>query len=240
MVHALVWLAAAGGAGQETEERLPVSVSETGPRISPGPDPVPLSMEAPAGHDEDEFVLVPIPSYTPTTGAGIALGAGYLFPIGAPGPQTRSSIVSAAAFYSQSGTWAVGGGAKLHLDEDRWRLTGVGVGGQFVLDFRGLGTESGDQERDITLKLRAVGFHLEGLRRLSGPLFAGLRLRGARVRTRIHDEDRAGPVGRLLESAELDTDIVGAGLHAQWDTRDSSFYPTSGTLSDLQIGRAHV
>lgn len=197
-----------------------------------------LSLDLPTGSaagDGDEWLIAPIPIYNPTLGAGLGLALGYLFKEEGADPKLPASMVGVGGFASQSGSWGAAAGVSLHLDEDRWRILAGGGGGEVRYDFSGVGTTAGDNGIDIPLKIGALGAVLEGLGRVAPGLYAGPRLQAARMRTRVDFDDLQGPVGSLLGEQQRLADVVSGGIHVQWDTRDSAFWPTRGGVAD---GRA--
>lgn len=181
---------------------------------------------------DGEFFIAPIPAYDPTLGAGLTLAAGYIFPTGADG--SPPSMVGGGIYYSDSGSWFTGAGVSLHLDEDRWRLTaGVGVG-EVRFEFS-VARPTQDEDVDIPLRIGTAGISIEAMRRIVPNFYGGIRVRGGRVRTRLGDADEEGPVLTFLSEQELEVDVVSFSPLFDWDTRNSAFYPTAGTLASFRV-----
>ncbi|HVY08227.1 MAG TPA: hypothetical protein VHB46_19785, partial [Burkholderiales bacterium] len=141
---------------------------------SPPPETgVDLKVDAKAG---GEWVLMPIPVSNPSIGTGLALTALHLFPFGGA---SQPSLIGAGAAITSNGTWVAGGGTKLRLDEDRWRLTAGGGVGSLHYDFFGIGEDAGNKDQSIPLVTRTVAAVGSLLRRVGEGLYAGGGLRYA-------------------------------------------------------------
>src|SRR5688572_23244494 len=146
-----------------------VRLFDSVPQVTPDPSRTRLDFDVTKEPRDGEFFIAPIPVYNPTVGAGLTLAAGYIFPLGSQG--TPPSMVGGGVFYSNSGSWFAGAGAKLHLADDAWRLTGGAGVGQLNYDFSGIGTTQGDEDRHIPLAVGAGGGQVELLRRIVPTLY---------------------------------------------------------------------
>jgi len=128
-------------------------------------------------------------------------------------------------------SWAAGLMGKFYLDQDRYRITAGMFKGQVNYDFFGVGTDAGNQDRSIPISLGLTGGIFETLFRVGQGVYVGPRYMGGAVRVSSHSDETAVQI----PDAELHTTTSGLGVHAQWDTRDSQFYPRRGHLLDADM-----
>lgn len=172
--------------------------------------------------DEDgEFVMAPIPFANPTIGAGLALGAAYLVKLD---PDSPPSTIGGGAMYSENDSYALGFGFKGYLDGDRYRVNAAVAKGRMNFDLVSNGVE-------VPLQEDVVGANLEVLVRSFERVYIGPTVILFGVDTSIRRAEDEGAV----PPEELKADNYGFGLHALRDTRDSTFYPRSGSLADTQF-----
>lgn len=182
--------------------------------------------------DEDEggkFLAVPVPIVDPSIGNGLALASLYTFPgFGEEGTAPRSTA-AAAAGYTDTDTWMVGGGFKFYLADDRYRLGLAGGYGSVNLDFFGIGGES-------ILADNPVGFNIEG-----GFLRATAQLRvaedfyvGTELRYANPDVIADLPIDVLPDLSESFT-LLGVGPTLEYDSRDEVWWPTSGSQGTANL-----
>ena len=179
-----------------------------------------------------EFVAAPVPSLSPTFGVGIAAGVGYIYRPSGDDTNSPPWVTGAGGFYSESGTWAAGLGHKMNLAGDRWRLLGFAGYASVNYDFFGVGQEAGNNSRFVSLNQEVVGGLVEGLYRLSGRFYVGLRYSGSQVTTRYDGSSAPPAINNLLQGHQVDARLSTPALRAQWDTRDNSFNPSQGWFVD--------
>ncbi len=176
------------------------------------------------GDDEDDggrWLVAPIPFVDPTIGYGLALGGAYLWKLDEGSPP---STLGGGGLYSENGSYGGALGFKGYLDDDRFRVaTGV-VATRLNFD---LSTDAGA----IPLRENIVGFAAELLVRVGERVYAGPQVLMTGIDT---DVKRVGDQG-VLPDDELDTFNVALGGRVQRDTRDSTFYPRSGSFADAQL-----
>jgi hypothetical protein len=178
-----------------------------------------------------EILLVPIPSNRPTFGWGINLMAGYIFKLDMEDKVSPPSIVAAFGYYSENETWVAGGLGKFFLLEDRYRVTAALITGQVNYDFSGVGTDAGKNGITVPLEQELTAGALEGLTQIAPHLYLGPRYIYSNFHTTVDLSSAASPT--VPPQAQLDSTMSAIGIHLQWDTRDSQFYPGSGGLLDV-------
>ena len=77
-----------------------------------------------------------------------------------------------------------------------------------------------------------AGGIVEGLYRVSGRFYAGLRYSWSQVTTRYDASSAPPAINQLLQGRQIDARISAPALRAQWDTRDNPFNPARGWLVD--------
>jgi outer membrane protein assembly factor BamA len=179
---------------------------------------------------EISIIAVPVPIVDPTLGNGLAPAALVTFPSDGDASTPRSTFGLVAA-YTDTESWIIGGGLQLHLDEDRWR-TGLKAGyGAINLDYYGTGSDS-------IFFDNPVGFGIEGSvinatlqQRVAENFYLGALLRRVDAQVTLD-----GPID-AIPSLTLDLDLAGLGLVGTFDSRDSSWFPTTGSLADVTLIR---
>ncbi len=103
-------------------------------------------------------------------------------------------------------------------------------------DFFGVGSGAGDRGDKIEIEADIVTGRLEVLRRLPHaiqvlgvPLYLGPSFGGSRTENSLG----GGSLPPGVSASELDETRIHYGIRVQRDSRDDSFYPRSGSLSDV-------
>jgi hypothetical protein len=184
-----------------------------------------------AAESKGEWILVPLPNHIPELGWGVIGRAGYIFHLDPTDKVSPPSMAGAMGFYSQNESWAAGLGSKLFLDEDRYRVTFVMLHGQINYSFFGTGTAAGNSGQSLPLSQEMTGGISEVLFRLWPGFYLGPKYIGANMHISVDASEANSPV--QIPANQINTTFSGLGLHAQWDTRDSQFYPRKGYLADI-------
>ncbi len=186
------------------------------------------------GGDVDESFSIygmPIPIVDPTIGNGLAIGVLTTFRLDADDKVSPRSTVAGGAGYTDTHTYAFGVGTSLYLDEDRYRFDALAGYGNANLKFYGIGSDS-------LFKDHPVDFNIRGL------------FGSANVRARVAEHFYLGPLYKYLDSTvnfdvlpglvrriDLDFRLSGAGLIAEYDSRDTSFSPHEGIYAEMELTR---
>jgi len=187
---------------------------------------------APTPAQRGEIVAAPVPSLSPTFGFGIAGGVGYIYHPSGQGTDSPPWVTGAGAFYAENGSWGGGLGHKMNLAQDRWRLLGFGGYANVRYDFFGIGQAAGENDSFVSLSQNVAGGLVEGLYRVSGPFYAGVRYSFAHVTTGYEGSSLPPHINDLLKGRQVDAVLSAPALRLQWDTRDSQFSPTRGWFVD--------
>lgn len=195
-----------------------------------GPDDVRRQMghleqadeETSFGLTDGSVIVAPVPFSNPMIGAGLALGAGYLFKMD---PTSKTSMIGIGAMRSDNGSQAVGLMTNLAFNDNRWLLN--------------LFAGKADVRYDLYTSLGSVPVHQDGkLARLNlaygvtHDLSFGLVSRY--LNTTIESDGQVLPPEY---SPDLNLEIISAGFGMDWDRRDDSDYPTQGSRLTAEATR---
>ncbi len=215
--------------------RLERIVTDTLAASTTVPQPGGLSPSAPLGIEgaattgstqEGEWVIAPIPMANPTIGVGLAVAAIYSFRPFKGDPGSNPSTLGMGGFYTDSDSWAFGGGIKTSLDGDRWRLKLGGASFDLNYDLYGTGGLSSNK---LPVHQSGSGVMFEVQRATARDLFVGLFVAYGET---LFVPKAALPPG--IPPAELEATIATVGLHLESDRRDSEYYPTTGHRAEYR------
>ncbi len=201
-----------------TETAADPSIEEVDSAVSPTPTPT----------KSGEWVLAPIPTMNPSQGFGGQLVAQYLMPSKAP--NTPPAVLGLGAFYTSEQSFGLISAYQGHWRQDLWRPLFAAGYIRLNTDFYGVGSELAELDLSIPVEQRITLGVAQMLRRIHPGLYAGLRLQGNQSRISTPGLSN-GPV--TIPDAEKKIFTVAGGPLLQWDTRDNSFYPTSGNLANV-------
>lgn len=174
------------------------------------------------GFRRGSFILAPVPFSNPTIGNGLVLGAGYLFTLSGSKP----SGIGYGRLHSGNGSTGEAAGASINFSDGLWTVFAIGGSAEvyYDLDFE-----------DFELPLRQEGelyaFRLE--RGISKSLKVGAMLTHLDSTIAIDSPEFEELPEILRPQAELELGQV--TFDVVWDTRDDTFYPTTGTLATIKL-----
>jgi hypothetical protein len=175
------------------------------------------------------LTAVPLPIVDPTLGTGVALVGLATFKFD---PEDRSSPRSTAVLTyarTNNNNEIFGVGGQFFFDEDRFRGDFTAGVAELNLDFYGIG---GFIFRNpIPFKLEGKIGRLGGAVRVIPNTFVGVR--GFYADTEFSTNSNRPIRGNLA----LNVKLRGIGPFVEHDTRDSTWYPESGTQAKLNITR---
>jgi hypothetical protein len=178
-----------------------------------------------------EIVVAPFPISNPAIGSGLVVVGGYLFPLSKRDAESPDSMLGGGSFYTSNGSWLWGAGGKLYFKRDRFRVTGAYGHAQLHYDLYGIGNSAGNLGLSVPINQGGTALLLEFLTRVKGKLFVGPRYQRRALDAHFTAENF--PPGFNIDPVELKSATSSLGLHIQHDLRDSQFYPTKGTLTDI-------
>jgi hypothetical protein len=180
-----------------------------------------------------EFAVAPIPMVNPSIGNGGGAAVLYARKFG-DNPKVPASTFGAAGFYTENGSWLLGGGVRLYLDNDRYRITGAAGGGQFNYNFFGIGSDAGQAATSIPLAQRSRAFLIEPKIRIFPYTYIGPRYHYINNHTSLNGDIDPSTLPIPLPS-DLKFDTAALGIRSQRDTSDNPFYATVGSVIDLTM-----
>ena len=175
----------------------------------------------PIGFGNGSFVVAPIPFESPSLGSGLALGGAFLFK---NDRLSDASSIGFGAFKTSNDSEGVGAGLNLSWDEGTWRLRFAGA------------------EADLNYDLFVNGAPVPVSQNLSG---ATVGLSYATAENVVYGGSvaygeytlvpRGGGIldGDFLRDRNLE--IVRVSGYVEYDTRDDTFYPTSGRYASATL-----
>lgn len=190
-----------------------------------------------------ELVGAPIPMISPTTGNGIAGAGAIAIQLDKNDKRSPPSIFGAGAAFTSNGTYGWGVLSELFLTEDRFRILTVFGKGRVNYDYYGTGSESGDQGLFLPIHVNALVFIIEPKVRLFERWYAGPRYRLLEGNVAI-DLDRlfgefpdfpSIPGFPEIPDPDFKVRTAALGARVQRDSRDSQFYPRSGSFFDTLL-----
>jgi len=113
---------------------------------------------------------------------------------------------------------------------DKVRLIGIAAYGDINYDFYGIGQGAGDTGESIELNQTGPVALVDGLVRIAPKWYAGARYQILDMSTAAPDFTPEG--GPIVPAGDLKVRTAALGPRLQWDSRDSQFYPRSGTQLD--------
>jgi hypothetical protein len=177
------------------------------------------------------LVIAPIPISSPAFGSGLLLIAGYVFKLNEEDKTSPPSSVGLAAAFTNNGTRGLALGGRLYLKENKYQTTFAVAKGRANLDFFGIGRIPGRSTVSVPLRMAGTIFFGEGMRNIGRNIFVGPRYQHRRLSASIDGPPRLG--GFELPAIDIKSTSAAVGVHVQRDLRDSTFYPTKGSLFDF-------
>ena len=173
------------------------------------------------GKRDGEFVVVPLPFRNALIGAGLVVGAGYLYRDASAPKSGPPSMLGVGGMYAEQDTWAALAAHRGYWSGNRWRTT-AGVAIADINYSVTLGSQAGD--RQVAVNQAANAASIEAARRFGKYTWVGLS--AAYANTDVTAVDFL-----VLDNIAL-ADLA---LSVEWDTRDDTFAPRSGALASLEI-----
>ena len=183
------------------------------------------------GEKRGSIVIAPIPISSPAFGSGLLLIAGYVFKFDKEDTVSPPSWAGVAGVYTNNGTRGLALGSKLYLKENKYQTTFAAMTGRANLDFYGTGRRPDRPAVAVPLSMGGKIFFGEVMRNVGRNVFVGPRYQFRSLSASIDGERRPG--GFEVPAIDLKSNSAALGFHLQRDRRDSTFYPTKGTLFDF-------
>ena len=178
-----------------------------------------------------DLVIAPIPGFSPQLGWNLTLAGGYFLNSKKEGSESPPSILGGFAMIAENGSYAYGGGAYLHLLEDKLRVKVGAAYADLRYRFYGVGNDQNELGISLDILQEMPLYFASGTYRVWKKLYVGLGYTGGTVDTHaeliIPDPNLVNPIGGL--------DIGAWMIPLEWDSRDHEQFPREGWKID---GRA--
>jgi hypothetical protein len=176
------------------------------------------------------LVIAPIPISSPAVGSGLVLAVGYVFKLNQEDKLSPPSTIGLVGAFTNSGTRGGGLGGRLYFSENKYQTTFVIAKGRVDFDFYGIGRIPGKEAIKVPIRGGGTVFFGEFMRNVWKDIFVGPRYQHRKIYTRLDGPQTPG--GFEIPPIDLQATTVALGFHIQRDKRDSTFYPTKGSLFD--------
>lgn len=223
------------GAPSETQpgEQVPIKEEKT-----PG-------KEAANSAKQGEWMFAPIPVSSPAIGSGLEFAVARLFPFSKKDEVSPASAVGLAGIFTNNGSRGIAIGGKLYMKEDRYRMA-IGIANASInFDVYGIGAAGGRRGIFIPLNVDGRAGIAEFLYRIRKSMYLGLRGQYRNATLSLNQDrldssditteppDQVANVIQQIQNQLLHQTTVSIGPRFQWDTRDSTFYPKHGFLTEV-------
>lgn len=209
------------------------AASPVGVEKMPTPTPTPQDgdKEKEKSEKRGSLVIAPIPISSPAFGSGLLLITGYVFKFDEEDTVSPPSWVGGAGIYTNNGTRGLALGGRLYLKENKYQTTVAVMTGRANLDFFGIGRIPGRPPVSVPLSIGGKIFFGELMRNVGKNIFIGPRYQFRHL-TASYNGDRT-PGSFEIPDLDIKANSAALGFHIQRDKRDSTFYPTKGSLIDF-------
>jgi hypothetical protein len=178
-----------------------------------------------------QLIIAPIPITSPAVGSGLVLAVGYVFKLNQDDKLSPPSTIGVAGAFTSSGSRGGGIGGRLYFSENKYQTTFAIIKGRVNFDFFGIGRKPGRPPISVPLKTGGTIFFGEFLRNVGHDIFIGPRYQRRNLYARLDGVQTPG--GFEIPPIDLQSVSAALGFHLQRDKRDSTFYPTKGSLFDV-------
>ena len=178
-----------------------------------------------------QLVIAPIPATSPAIGSGLILAVGYVFKFNQDDKLSPPSVIGAVGAFTNNGSRGGGVGGRLYFGENKYQTTFAVAKGRVNYDFFGIGRLPGRTAVSVEIHQSGTIFFGEFLRNVWKNVFVGPRYQHRKLDARLGGERPVG--GFEIPAIDLQATTVAIGIHVQRDLRNSTFYPTKGSLFDF-------
>jgi hypothetical protein len=190
-----------------------------------------VNTDKPEKEKRGSIVIAPIPISSPAFGSGLLLITGYVFKFDKEDAVSPPSWVGVAGAFTNNGTRALAVGTRLYLKENKYQTTLAVMKGRANLDFFGIGRIPGRTPIAVPLSIDGNIFFGELLRNVGKNIFIGPRYQHRGLTIGL--DGVRPPGGFEIPEIDLKSNSAALGIHVQRDQRNSTFYPTRGSLFDF-------
>jgi hypothetical protein len=214
-----------------TQQTISPSDQDSESASQPAPSQQKTDPQEPKKEKRGSLVIAPIPISSPAFGSGLLLIAGYVFQFDKKDKISPPSWLGAAGFFTNNGSRGLALGGRLYLKENKYQTTFAVMNGRANLDFFGIGRIPDRPPISVPLHISGTILFGEGMRNIGKSIFVGPRYQHRRLSSGL--ERTPPPGGFVVPPIDFNSTSAALGVHVQRDLRDSTFYPTKGSLFDF-------
>jgi hypothetical protein len=188
------------------------------------------------------FAVSPLPFYNPNQGLGLSVSPILMFHPDQGDEVSPPSIVALQGQYavlpplsdaSTRYSWALGSGARLYLDEDRWRVQPIIAYFDLFRRFQGIGGDTTSTQFDYR-QYGAIAILQVFREILWKKFYTGLLVGYTAFRTSTPDPANQAILAGLGTGADW-SGQPNIGVLAQYDTKNDQYYPAAGVDFNLRL-----
>jgi Omp85 superfamily domain len=185
---------------------------------------------------KSDIIGAPVPFYNPALGAGLGGFVGYLFPYDKTDRESPPSVIGVGGFATDNGSWGAFAGHVGYADSNSKRWTVVGGYSELTYHYYGSGYSQGATGHEVEIDQQVTLGLAEELWLVAPDWFFGPRLMATHSEVSLHQPPQTGnsAIDDFLSQVSVTT-AISPGVHLQFDSRDNTFSPGSGTLFDLML-----
>ena len=191
--------------------------------------PSALSLFGEGEERERRIIPLPVLFFAPETGIGFGASAVYYVTPYSDAVIQKPDVVSAVAFYTQKNQLLVAAGSETYFRRSGDRLSVEGIAQRFPDKFWGVGPDTAARNEEGYTPFE-VGFGIGYQWNISQRLFLGPLYVFSLIDTREVEE--GGLLDEGLVRGSGGARASGLGVRFTADSRDSTFYPRQGYLTD--------
>ncbi len=215
----------------KSAKQKPVATSQTDDKSSAPAQKTQTDTNPPKSEKRGTWIFAPIPIVSPTLGSGLVLGVGYVFKLNKDDKLSPPSTLGLATAFTGGGSRGLGLGGRLYFRENQYQTTFMIAKGRVAFDFYGIGHIPGREPVIVPLRAGGTVFFGEFMRNIWKDIFVGPRYQYRNLYATL--DGIRPPGGFEIPAIDLKSVSAAIGFHVQRDKRDSTFYPTKGSLFDL-------
>jgi Omp85 superfamily domain len=208
------------------------SAAQSTAKTSPSDAQQDTKTDKPKKPKRGQLIIAPIPITSPAVGSGLVLVLGYVFKLNQEDKLSPPSTVGLVGAFTSSGSRGGGIGGRLYFSENKYQTSFAFAKGRVNFDFFGVGRIPGREPISVPLQTGGTVFFGEFLRNVGHDIFIGPRYQRRNLYARLDGIQTPG--GFEIPPTDIQAVSAALGFHVQRDKRDSTFYPTKGSLFDVK------
>jgi len=193
---------------------------------TPGTD-LPTDARSTGSTKNSGVIVIPVVGAGPTFGLGGGAVPAYVFRMDSASPR---SAVAVGGLLAERSSWLVSVGGRLDFQRDNWHTLFGYARYDVHYPFFGVGNAAGDANQSVILQQDGNAGMIEGLHRVVGPLYLGVRYRFDDVSIGLDRGDHVTPFGSFMRT-DSSVSTTALGIAGAYDSRDDEMSPRHGTFA---------